>query len=232
LALGTAPTGQVGQDGRLLALGTPVAVLDIPARGIHDVVLEGTTSSVLRSGPGHLRDTPLPGQPGTSIIFGRAAAYGGPFSGLAGLHRGDLITVTTGVGASKFSVIDTRHAHDPLPTPLGAGAGRLTLTTATGAPFFPNGVVRVDADLTGKAQPSSPMPLTSVGASELAMGVDTSSLWVLLLLLQALVLVRVASVWSWRRWGKAQAWIVFFPLTALIALSIADQVTRLLPNLL
>jgi LPXTG-site transpeptidase (sortase) family protein len=232
LALGTAPTGQVDRNGRLLRLGTPIAVIDIPAVRLHQVVLEGTTSSVLRSGPGHLRNTVLPGQPGTSVIFGRAAAYGGPFGGLHTLHVGDKITVTTGIGASTFLVIDHRRAHDPLPRPLAAGAGRLTLVTATGMPLFPDGVLRVDADLASKTQPPSPMALTFVGASERPMAADTSALWVLVLLLQALILARVGAVWAWRRWGRAQSWIVFFPVTALLGLLLADQLMRLLPNLM
>ena len=38
--------------------------MQIPAIGLHDVVIvEGTDSGDLRDGPGHRRDTPLPGQP-------------------------------------------------------------------------------------------------------------------------------------------------------------------------
>ncbi|MFD1273890.1 sortase domain-bontaining protein [Streptomyces kaempferi] len=69
---------QTDQQGDLLAPGTPVALIDIPAAHLHQVVLEGTDSGVLTDGPGHRRDTPLPGQSGTSVLMGRAAAYGGP----------------------------------------------------------------------------------------------------------------------------------------------------------
>src|SRR5262249_61335956 len=79
MANGIAPVGQTRSDGHLLAPGTPVAWLEIPQLDVHEVVFEGTSAGVLRSGPGHRRDTPLPGQAGVSVIFGRRAAFGGPF---------------------------------------------------------------------------------------------------------------------------------------------------------
>jgi sortase A len=231
LAHGVAPLGQVDRKGRLLKQGVPVALLVIPALHLRAAVLEGTNSQVLTSGPGHLRDTVLPGEAGTSVLLGRAAAYGGPFGGLHRLHSGDKITVTTGLGTSTFSVTDLRTAGDPVP-PLADGAARLTLVTATGAPFLPSGVLRVDADLSGSARTEAPLVLTTVSRSEAPMGTDTSSLWVLAFLLQGLILASVAAVWSWRRWGRAQTWIVFFPLFVLLGYYASDQFMRLLPNLM
>ena len=54
-------------------------MLDIPAIGIANmVVVEGTSPENLTLGPGHLRDTPLPGQAGISVVFGRRATFGAP----------------------------------------------------------------------------------------------------------------------------------------------------------
>src|SRR5579871_5655600 len=181
LAEGVSPVNQVDGRGRLLKSGTAVAYLTFPKLGTKQVVFEGTSSEVLMSGPGHLRDTVLPGQAGTSIIFGRAAAYGAPFGAIHTLHKGDKIVVTSGGGTSTFSVIDVRHAGDPVPPPITAGSARLTLVTATGLPFIPSGVVRVDADLVGNAQPDGVVATTSVPSSEIAMGSDTGNLWVLVL---------------------------------------------------
>jgi sortase A len=231
LAKGVAPTGQLDSKGRLLRSGAPVALLDIPAIGLHQVVSEGTSSAVLETGPGHLRNTVLPGQAGTSTILARMTAYGGPFGEIHNLRKGDKITVTTGIGISSFLVLDVRSPPDVIPR-LKDGNGRLVLVTATGAPFVPTGVVAVDADLTSAVMPSAGLVVTAVPPSEVAMGTDTSSLWVLAFLLQATIIVTIGAVWSWRRWGKAQTWIVFFPLTLLLGLYVADQVTRLLPNLL
>jgi sortase A len=234
LANGTAPVAQTDSDGKLLDLGAPVARLTIPAIGLNEVVLEGTTSGVLTAGPGHERDTVLPGQAGTSIIMGRAAAYGGPFRNLQRLDFGATITVTTGQGVSTYRVIGSRRAGDMVPPPLAAGKGRMTLVTATGTPFMPDGLLRVDADLVSAVQPTprAVIPRGSVPAREQAMGTDASTAWALAFLLQGLLLVAVGATWAWRRWGRPQTWIVFLPLTLLFGLEAADQLARLLPNLL
>jgi LPXTG-site transpeptidase (sortase) family protein len=238
LAAGTAPTGQTDSSGRhLLPLGTAVALLQIPSIHLDEVVGEGTTPQVLLAGPGHRRDTPLPGQPGTSVVVGREAAYGGPFKRIHQLKVGTTIRVTVGFGTNvaTFKVIDVRHAGDPRPPDVGSGAGRLTLVTAAGTPFLPNGLVYVDADLQSRVQPASARVITSPSQlmrSEVAGATDTSSLWVLVFWLQALLLVTFGAVWSWHRWGHAQTWVVFVPLVLVVGFFVSDQVTRLLPNVL
>jgi sortase A len=232
LAIGVAPLGQVDQRGRLLRLGTPMAMLDIPTLGVHQAVLEGTTSGVLMSGPGHLRDTVLPGEGGTSVIFGRAAAYGGPFRGLNRLDVGATIKVTTGVGTTTFKVIDRRRAGDPLPPALASGGVRLTLVTATGFAFLPSGVLRVDADAVGSPQPAPQLQLTWVPHDEVAMASESGTPWGLLVLLQLVILMSAAAAWSSQRWGAARTWIVFAPVLALVAYHLSGQVARLLPNLM
>jgi LPXTG-site transpeptidase (sortase) family protein len=238
LAAGTAPTGQTDQSGKhLFALGTPVALLEVPSLHMREVVGEGTTPQVLTAGPGHRRDTPLPGQAGTSVIMGRQASYGGPFKHIHQLRLGAKITVTVGFGTNvdTFKVIDIRQAGDPRPPLLASGASRLTLVTAAGTPFMPGGLLYVDADLVSAVQPASTQVISSPSEllrSESANANDTSSVWALVLWLQALILVVVGAIWAWHRWGRHQTWIVFLPLTALVGYYVADQVTRLLPNLL
>jgi LPXTG-site transpeptidase (sortase) family protein len=214
--------------------GAPVAVLSIPAISLRTVILQGTTSSVLEGGPGHLRDTPMPGQVGVSVILGRKAGYGGPFGGLASLVPGDSITVFTGQTEATYRVLDLRRAGDPLPQPVAAGAGRMILATADGSPLVPSGVLYVDADLTSKAMPASSDTLSSsqLSASENAMGTDPAAwlpiaLWGLLL-----VIVSGALSWLWIAWGKWQTWLIAVPIVGYLVLSISDEVTRLLPNLL
>lgn len=234
LANGTAPVGPTDVDNRQLVIGTPVAYLEIPAVGVRQVVGEGTTSSALFSGPGHRRDTPLPGQVGVSIVMGRRAAFGGPFARIDELVAGDAIVVTTGQGVFEYNVIGVRREGDPVPPPPEVGVGRLVLATADGRPYLPEGVVRVDADLAvgaviGPARIYSPNTLP---ASEKLMGADTSTLWALALWIQALIVLSVGAVWAWHRWGHAQSWIVFFPPLLLVGLATSGEVARLLPNLL
>ena len=130
LANGIAPIGPTDTNDELLELGAPVAYVEIPEIGLDEVVGEGTTAGVLFDGAGHRRDTPLPGQVGTSVIMGRRAAFGGPFGDITSLQEGDRITVTTGQGVFEFSVIGVRYEGQPAPEPPAAGESRLMLVTA------------------------------------------------------------------------------------------------------
>jgi LPXTG-site transpeptidase (sortase) family protein len=235
LAGATAPTGptQPTNPSQLLTPGTPVAVLSIPEIGLRAVVLEGTSGQVLANGPGHLRDTVLPGQAGLSEIMGRRAAYGGPFGKLSTLAPDQTFTVTTGQGVATYRVLDVRRPGDIEP-PLTAGQGRLELITADGPPFAPSGVLRVDADLVSKPWPAPPMVVTAgdVSSSERVLGTDPLA-WVPLVLWgQALVLTVGLLAWMAARWGRWQTWIVAVPVVTYIGVSICEEVTRLLPNLM
>jgi sortase A len=236
LALATAPTGptQPGFPTKLLVPGTPVGVLNIPDIGLTTVIFEGTSGRVLESGPGHQRDTPLPGQPGVSVLFGRRAAYGGPFSRLPWVKVGEVFTVTTGQGVASYRVIDLRRAGDPFPPPPAAGQGRLILVTADGPPLAPFAVLDVDADLISKPFPAPAMVVTAadLSPSEQALGTDPSAL-VPTVLWGALLLGAVALLaWCGQRWGRWQTWIVAVPVVLFLSLSISDQVAALLPNLM
>ncbi len=233
LAFGTAPTAGIDENRRLLALGAPMAYLEIPKIGLGQVVGEGTTGGVLMDGPGHERDTVFPGQFGTSVIMGRRAAFGGSFERIGSLRAGDELNVTTGQGIFKYEVVGVRREGDPIPA-VPAGSARLTLVTAAGSPFVPNGVLRVDADLVGPpvVGVTPPFRAATLGARERAMGADTSTLWVLAFWLQALLLLSTGGIWAWHRWGHAQAWVVFLPPLLLVGLAASGEAVRLLPNLL
>lgn len=234
VAQGTAPVGPTDSANRQLRHGTPVAFVEIPSIGVRQVVGEGTTAADLMAGPGHRRDTPLPGQLGTSVLLGRQASYGGPFNRLGDLAVGDKITVTTGQGISRFTVLSLRYGGEPTPPPLRPGRGRLLLVSAAGPSYIPSQVLRVDADLDSPAlrAPAPVITAAALPASERIMGTDTTTLWRLAFWLQALIAVTLGIVWSWHRWGRPQTWVVFFPLTALVGLFASAEALRLLPNLL
>jgi sortase A len=234
LAQGTAPVGQKDQKGRTLTSGTPIAILDIPSIRVRQVVVQGTTGTALMVGPGHRRDSPMPGQAGTSVIFGRQASYGGPFGPLHQLRKGVRITITSGQGASTFVVTGLRRAGDPGVAPLPSGHGRLLLVTATGTPFVPSGVLRVDADLLSPTLPAAASVIggRDLGATEQILATDTSALWALILWLEVLIAAAAAISWSWINWGHHQTWIVFLPVTALVGTFASNQFMRLIPNLL
>ena len=233
LADATAPVGQVDPEGELYPLGTPVALVSIPSIGVNEVVLEGTSSRTMLSGPGHRRDTALPGQTGSAVIMGRQGSYGGPFRHITALAKGDTITTTTGQGIATYTVDAVRYAGDPQPLAPDAGKGRLTLVTASGPTFLPSGVVRVDATLTS-APFQTPAPVLLVGSlgdDEMALGHDESGLLPLLLILELAVVAVLVFTLALRRWGRWHTWVVAVPVTIVIGCTIAEQVTVLLPNL-
>jgi sortase A len=234
LASGTAPTGPVDAAGRALASGSPIAYLEIPAIGLRQVVVEGTNSAATFDGPGHREDSPFPGQVGTTVVMGRSGAFGGPFGEISKLREGDVVRTTTAQGEFDYEVIGVRHEREAAPASLQGGEGRLMLVTADGRPFVPSGVLRVDAKLTSKPV-GGVAPLytpQTLSLTDRIMASDTSTVWALVLWLQALLAAVVGFVWAWHRWGRARAWVVFVPVLLVIALSVSDQAVRLLPNLL
>lgn len=228
-----APVGPFDETGKPLAAGAPVALLEIPKLGLREVVVQGTSSGTLMAGPGHRRDTPLPGQGGTSVIAGRRVTYGGPFGSINTLRAGDQITVVTGQGKHSFTVLGVRHAGDRLPSALSSGQGRLTLVTTDGPAFQPTDVLRVDAALTSPAQPRPiQLPSQALHPEEALMAGDRSALldvvgWSMLLLAAA-----VAVVWVRFRTGLWQAWVIGVPVLVTLGLTVCDEIAALLPNLL
>ena len=233
--------------GGAIARGTPVALMKAPAIGLRDVmVVQGTASGDLRKGPGHRRDTPLPGQPGVSVLMGRSVAYGAPFRAIAKLSAGDTLTFRTGQGRFTYQVMDVRRAGDPLPIQMGAGESRVVLVTSDGSGWqsgwAPDHVVYVDAKLvvadTGSGSASAtpvPAPPGSpavVPPDEQVMHGDTSALFPLVLWLQALVLVALGYGWGRGRWGRWQIWLVSVPIVVAVVWGATDCAMELLPNLL
>lgn len=234
LANAVAPVAQTDRAGELQPLGIPIAVLSIPSIGLNEVVFEGTTPAVMTKGPGHRRDTVMPGQPGVSVVMGRQFTYGGPFDRIGTLVPGEEITIVTGQGENTFLVIGTRKDGDPQAPPVPKGSSRITLVTADGPGLVPDGAVRVDADLAGDPFPAARrvIPPAALPLSEQAMGTDAAA-WVgLVLWSQALALAAAGFVWARLRWGRWQAWLVGVPILVALGLAVADQIVRLLPNLL
>jgi sortase A len=221
LAQGTAPVGAT-------APGKPVAILNIPQIGIHnDVVVEGTSPEDLTQGPGLLRDTVLPGQAGISVIFGRRATFGAPFSRISQLIKGDIVTATTSQGVAGYVVISVSDSVKPVP--FHELSNQLLLVTADSA-LAPSHYIEVEAKLASRAQ-QEPGNLPQVGPSEVALGRDDYALiptafW-------ALVLAAIAFAGSYlaARWSKWPAWLVTVPLVLAVVWNLYQALSALLPNL-
>lgn len=231
LAAGTAPIGPVTE------VGAPVALLSIPRLGMQEVVTEGTASGDLLDGPGHLRNTVLPGQRGTSAVLGRASTYGAPFADLGRLAPGDRIEVTTAQGVTPFEVIGVRRAGDPLPQPRPEQAARLVLVSGESSgsrlpALSPDGVVYVDAEAE-EALPTPPGLPRAVPEAEQAMGTETAAaLPLLTLCLGALLALALGGVAARQRFRAGLVWVVWVPLLVAAAWVTTDVAMRLLPNLL
>lgn len=229
VASATAPVGPV------VPVGEPVALLRIPSIGLEQVVVEGTASGDLRAGPGHQRNTVLPGQDGTSVVMGRAATYGRPFADITQLRPGDAIEVVVAQGTRVFEVLGVRRTGDPLPQPRATGVARLVLATAEGegrlAGLTPGEAVYVDAEA-ADAFPAPAGRPAAVPASEQILAGEISVMPLLATCLAALVLATLTIIAARQRWSPTQVWLLASPVVAALAWATTDVLVRLLPNVM
>jgi sortase A len=208
--------------------GAPVAVLNIPAIGINNmIVVEGTSPEDLTLGPGHLISTPLPGEYGVSVIFGRRATFGAPFGRLTELKAGDKIMVTTGQGKNMTYTVaaegDSSHlVEDPAPN-------RLLLFTSCSA-VVPTSYCYYDADLTSSPQPD-PGGRPAPTSAELPLAGDPSVLVLTMMWGLALVIVSAAGTIAAARWSPWLAYLAAAPVVLAVLWNLYQNLAALLPNL-
>jgi sortase A len=92
---------------RKVSDGDPIGRIRLPAAGIDDVMVAGTGTADLRSGPGHYPYTPLPGQRGTVAVAGHRTTYGAPFRHLDAVHKGDRVQLSMPYGVFDYRVEKT-----------------------------------------------------------------------------------------------------------------------------
>jgi LPXTG-site transpeptidase (sortase) family protein len=210
------------------AAGSPVAVLDIPAIGIRDmVVVQGTSPENMTLGPGHLRDTPMPGQEGVSEIFGRRATFGAPFARLGELRPGDVIVTVTGQGRSVYRVAALGSSQavrivDPAPN-------RLLLVTAA-SPVVPSYYIEIDARLVSVTRPGPPV-VRVLNAPELALAGDDGALVLTFIWGVALAAVSAVGTYAALRWNLWAAYLAAVPLAIAVLWCLYQSLSALLPNL-
>ncbi len=123
-------------------VGDGIARLYVPALGpdFAFTVLEGTDQDTLAVGPGHYRDTGMPGQPGNFALAGHRVGKGAPFYDLDLLESCDALVVETGDTWLVYRVLPMAdemagwsagkgsqqrcRGVGPLPTPLPEVPGR------------------------------------------------------------------------------------------------------------
>ncbi len=116
--------------------GSPVGRIRIPRIGADFVVVKGTDTSDLESGPGIYSETVFPGMAGTTAIAGHRTTYLAPFRHVDQLRAGSKIMLNMPYAHFTYSVIEKKIV---APTDVGAAVGnvgysRLVLSACT--PLF------------------------------------------------------------------------------------------------
>ena len=223
LSAATAPVGNSPASE-----GAPVAIINVPELGISDlVIVEGTTSADLTHGPGLLPGSAFPGQPGVSVVYGRAATFGGPFAHLMELNRGDRITVVTGEGTSTYAVESFGDSAHPASNPA---ADQLVLYTADSS-FLARNYEQVTADLVSPPMASSGAGQGTAGPRDAPLAGDAGVAIPLILWSEALVAVLVGAVLLGRRWSVPMVLLYAAPAAFALAWAVYENLAVLLPNL-
>jgi sortase A len=210
--------------------GQPAALLEIPAIGVHLVVVKGTSATDLTSGPGLMANTALPGTGGNSVIAGRRSTGGAPFGRLGDLHPGESIIVVTGLGKFTYKVSMVGTAEPGQVDPISPTSGpRLTLVTSD-PPVLSTGLLFVTGRLASPAA-RAPLPANPPTSSQRALAGDSSAILPAIRWGVVLVGFLFFTIGAYRRWDQ-QVWAVYLlstPVMLAIALLFFESLYRLLP---
>jgi sortase A len=115
------------------SIGTPVARLIVPKIDLDEVVVEGVGDSELRAGPGHMRETVLPGAAGTSVISAHRDRH---FHRLGGLAVGDTLVTESAEGRAIWAVDRVRVVGADARVLRSSPTPKLVLTTCWPIRYF------------------------------------------------------------------------------------------------
>jgi sortase A len=105
--------------------GGPVGRIVIPRIGADFVIVKGTGTEDLQSGPGIYPDTSFPGVPGTTAIAGHRTTYLAPFRHIDELRSGSQILLEMPYAHLTYAVIGQRVVE---PTDVAAAVDRVGYT--------------------------------------------------------------------------------------------------------
>lgn len=225
------PSGTAGSLDAFVPAGTPVAMLEVPALGLRQVVVEGTSTGQLLQGPGHVALSPLPGEYGNAVVLGRSTTFGAPFGTLGALAVDDPIVMTTGQGVFEYRVATvSRVAADDRSYAQPSTENRLTLvTTASHAPNADLLVVvaTLEGDPVGVAQrPWIAIAEAAAGSQGAAGGALFALLWGTLFLVAAVTATRL-----YARWTPLATYLATVPTLLLLLWLTFASAARALPGL-
>jgi LPXTG-site transpeptidase (sortase) family protein len=145
---------------RSVAVGAPVARLQIPRIRLDEVVVEGVGDDELNAGPGHLPGSALPGMPGNAVISAHRDRH---FSHLDALQLGDTIRTETGQSSGVWVIVARRIVDRNAPALFQSSAPQLTLTTCWPVRYFGSAPDRLI--LTAKPVSRSGRPRAALGTT-------------------------------------------------------------------
>jgi sortase A len=116
-----------------VATGAPIARLVIPSAGLDEIIVEGIGGEQLNAGPGHIPASPLPGEPGRSVISAHRDRH---FRTLGKVRVGDTLTTETAVRSTRWVVVSRRILHKDTRVVFKAPEPVLTLTTCWPLGYF------------------------------------------------------------------------------------------------
>ena len=214
--------------------GAAVAVIKIPKIGVEQAVVEGTGVGDLRKGPGHYRNTPLPGQPGNAAIAGHRTTYGAPFNRIDELAPGDPILVSTLQGNFKYVVSEAPFPVSPSKNDVlfNKDDNRLTLTTC-----HPKYSAAKRLIVVAKLAPNeTPAPAAKVASApkakivaDASTGGDAGAVFPALFWAALCGLAYGAMVLLSRRWVRRAALLLGTPVVLALLFPFFEQLSRLLP---
>ena len=211
-------------------LGSSMATLQIPAIGLEEVVVQGTTPDELKGGPGHLRTSALPGHVGNSVIDGRRTTYGGPFGSIGELVQGNTIRVVTPQGPFTYIVVGKRVILPGQTDVIGASTDtRLTLVTSSPA-IVARGRLVVIAKLQSAPLPALERPIPPLNADESGLSGDLGAFGPIVVWFEFLALALVLGIVIWRRHlNRRVAYLLGMPIVLALLLLVFENLDRLLP---
>lgn len=224
------PVGSKTLTGHVPPEGYAVAVIDIPAIHVNQVVVEGTSASDLTQGPGLMPGSALPGTPGNSVIAGRRYLYGAPFGSLDSLKPGDKIQIVGAYGTFEYNVASVRDISPGQSDPIAPTQdNQLTLLTSNSS-LAPSDRVVAVAKMVGSPIDVKVSKIGVPPLSERALSGDSGSILPAILWAVALLLAILASVRLYRRWHHTwPTYIMTTPVILALAVLVFQDLAHLLP---
>jgi sortase A len=110
------PPADLAREARRFRLtsedGDAIARLRVPRLDLNLVVVNGTSTSDLRRGPGRHLESFMPGEGELVYVAGHRTTYGAPFSDIDQLEPGDRISVELPYGSVDYRVTSRRIVDD------------------------------------------------------------------------------------------------------------------------